>query len=280
AASLNDPKVTSKAGNREWHVVIENQTLAKRFSSHIKADFAQSEQLGATPETVDDEVLIDVPITVLESVELEAPAAKVLKPLRVSKQLRVKPLLTPDQKGAVYSEAVLELIRSAKKQLLFQNQYIKMKGADAGFFKQLVDALVEKSKVLKDFRIILRRENDSLTFDLSQLKRRGIAVERQVRLLTKTHTKGIIIDGRCVLLGSHNWSSLGVTLNRDASLIFDDEDVAQYYAEAFQVDWQRANEPRLTQSITESARPADGAAPPRGYVRMTLSEYLEEGAKQ
>jgi phosphatidylserine/phosphatidylglycerophosphate/cardiolipin synthase-like enzyme/V8-like Glu-specific endopeptidase len=277
AGSLDDPSVTGKAGNREWHVVIENDTLAKRFKNHIKADFVRSKELGGNLEAVDEEPLIDVPLTVLESVELEGAPARVLKPLRISKRLRVKPLLTPDQKGAVFSEAVLELIRSAKHQLLFQNQYIKMKGADAGFFKQLIDALVAKSQELSDFRIILRRENDSLPFDLSQLKRRGVAVDRQVRLLANTHTKGIIVDGRGVLLGSHNWSSLGVTLNRDASLIFEDEEVAQYYAEAFEIDWDRGNEPRFSRIMSEGVVPADGTEPPQGYVRMTLSDYLEEG---
>ena len=38
----------------------------------------------------------------------------------------MKPLLTPDQEGAVYSEAVLELIGSATDSLLFQIPYIGM----------------------------------------------------------------------------------------------------------------------------------------------------------
>jgi phosphatidylserine/phosphatidylglycerophosphate/cardiolipin synthase-like enzyme len=36
------------------------------------------------------------------------------------------------------------------------------------------------------------------------------------------------LDGNRVLLGSHNWSKSGVTLNRDASLIFDDAEIAGY----------------------------------------------------
>ncbi|HET6890547.1 MAG TPA: phospholipase D-like domain-containing protein [Pyrinomonadaceae bacterium] len=275
SASLDNPIVTSKAGNREWHVVMENDTLARRFRNHIKADFERSLELGGTEEALQEEVLVDVPLTVLESAELEAPAARVLTPLTISRRLKVKPLLTPDKKGAVFSKAVLRLIRSAESQLLFQNQYIKMGSANSGFLKQLVDALIEKSKELEDFRIILRKENDSLQFDLSELKRRGVNVEEQVKVLSNTHTKGLIVDGKRVLVGSHNWSGLGVTLNRDASLIFDDEEVAQYYTEAFEIDWERASEPRLDEVATEGVRLAEGAEPPPGYVRMTLSEYLE-----
>lgn len=275
-ASLDDPKVTSRAGNREWHVVVRNATLAKRFSNHIKADFEHSEELGGTPESIEDQIMVDVPLAFRESIDLEAPPARVIKPLRINRRVRVKPLLTPDKKGAVYSNAVLQLVRSAERQLLFQNQYIKMKGANGGFFKQLVDALVEKAQELDDFRIILRRENDSLDFDLSELKRRGVDLDRQVKVLSKTHTKGLIVDGRRVLVGSHNWSSLGVTLNRDASLIFDDEEVAQYYAQAFELDWDRASEPRIEEeAVFEGVRPAEGSTPPDGFVRMSLSEYLE-----
>ncbi|HEU4769592.1 MAG TPA: phospholipase D-like domain-containing protein, partial [Pyrinomonadaceae bacterium] len=275
SASLDNPTVTNRAGNREWHVVVRNTTLANRFGNHIKADFDRSADLGGTTESIEDQILVDVPLGFRESIETEAAPAKVLKPLRISRRVRMKPLLTPDKKGAVYSRAVLQLIRSAERQLLFQNQYIKMAGANSGFLKELVDALIEKAKSLDDCRIILRQENDSLDFDLSKLKQRGVDLERQVRVLPKTHTKGIIVDGRQVLVGSHNWSSLGVTLNRDASLIFDDEEVAQYYAEAFELDWNRSNEARVEEAVFEGVRPAEGSAPRQGFERMTLSEYLE-----
>lgn len=275
AENLNNPKKTGAAGNREWHVLINNITLAERFRNHIKADFEQSLELGGTPEAVEDQILVDVPSTVLEAIELEAAPSKVIEPRPISRRVRVKPLLTPDKKGAVFSKAVLRLIRSAKRQLVFQNQYIKMRGATSGFLKDLVDALGQKAEELDDFRIILRSGNEDLDFDLTQLKRRGVDVENQVKILDNTHTKGIIVDGERVLIGSHNWSGSGVTLNRDASLIFDDKEVAQYYLEAFEIDWARAREPRFEEVVDEGVLPAEGDAPPPGYVRMTLASYLE-----
>ena len=96
--SLDDPKVTSKAGNREWHVLIDNPTLAERFSNHIKADFERSKELGGDVEAAEPETLIDVPVTVLESMALEGSAARVLEPAERTRRFRVKPLLTPDKK--------------------------------------------------------------------------------------------------------------------------------------------------------------------------------------
>jgi V8-like Glu-specific endopeptidase len=277
AADLDDPRVTTRAGNREWHVVVQSPTLAERFRNHLEEDFRHAEELGGTLEAIDADVMIDVPLAALEAIEVEGPAARVLEPLVIHKRpVRLKPLLTPDRQGAVYSRAVLQLIRSARRSLLFQIPYINTRGADAGFLKQLVDALAERSRRIDDFRLLLRTPVNDLRFNMSQLKRRGIDLDR-VRLLANTHTKGMVVDDARVLVGSHNWSSAGVTLNRDASLIFDDAEVAKYYREAFELDWDRARDVSFDESVvTESPRPAEGDAPPPGFVRMTLAEFLEE----
>jgi hypothetical protein len=276
-ANLDDPSKTSAAGNREWHVIISNKTLADRFRNHIEADFEQSLTLGGRPEAVEDRLMVDIPLTMMEAVEAEGPPAHVVTPKTIKRKVRVKPLLTPDKLGAVYSNAVLQLIKSAKHQLLFQNQYVAMRGAANGsFLEKLVAALVDRSQHIADCRVILRSPLTDPNFNMSKLKRLGMNVHQVVRIVPNTHTKGIIVDGRRVLIGSHNWSSLGVTLNRDASLIFDDAEIAQYYAEVFELDWDRAREVSFTEvPVDESPRMASGEEPPEGFVRMTLSEYLE-----
>jgi phosphatidylserine/phosphatidylglycerophosphate/cardiolipin synthase-like enzyme len=158
---------------------------------------------------------------------------------------------------------------------VFQNQYINMGGAGSGFLKKLVDLLIKKSKELDDFRMILRSDVGDLRQNLEALKKRGLDL-RKVRRLPRVHTKGIVVDGQRVLLGSHNWSGLGVTLNRDASLIFDDEEIAKYYLSAFEIDWKRANRVRITEAV-EAPRIADPeSSPAPGYRRMTLAEYLDD----
>ncbi len=271
-----DPVAAAGSGNREWHVIIDNETLAQRLRHHIKADYERSLELGGTLEAVEEDSFVDMPLVLLERPELEKPPSRVIEPISIIRSVRVKPLLTPDRDGAVYSEAVLQLIRSAHRQLVFQNQYIAMRGAGGGFLQRLVAALIEKSRELEDFRMILRREDDDLLNNLSALQRQGLDVNRCCRTLPKTHTKGMVVDGQQVLIGSHNWSSLGVTLNRDASLIFDDTQIAEYYLTAFEIDWDRAlpfgGQARRS---GETPRLAVGPEPPAGFVRMTLSEYLE-----
>lgn len=273
---LDDPRKTSKAGNREWHVVLKNKTLADRFRNHILADMSRSVELGGTEEAIGGETLIDVPLAALEMVQLEAPAGQVFEPLDIGpRKVRVKPLLTPDRKGKVFTDAVLSLIESAEDQLVFQNQYIKAASAQ-GNLDKLVKALCEKSKVLDDFRILVRSGGDGFWDDMRALQRGGMDVHRCVRRIAATHTKGIVVDGKRVLVGSHNWSSDGVSLNRDASLIFDDREIAGYFLAVFDEDWNRSPELQVEEMAPEAApMVASGPKPPQGYVRMTLSEYLD-----
>jgi phosphatidylserine/phosphatidylglycerophosphate/cardiolipin synthase-like enzyme/V8-like Glu-specific endopeptidase len=276
---------TDLPGNREWHVVVRSRTLAARLRNHIEQDFRRSAELGGgvLPRGRESaEIFVDVPIE--EGVELERrPPGRVLAPRAFQGRIAVKPLLTPDREGAVYSEAVLDLIRSARETLLFQIPYIAMPSnprARRGFIDDLIAALAQKLRGLPDARLILRSGGSrysSPTHTAWYLKSRGVDIAARVRQLENHHTKGMIVDGARVLIGSHNWSKPGVTLNRDASLIFRDARIAAYYAEAFEIDWERANPIRPRRFVPEGALlEAVGDAPPPGYRRVRLADLLKD----
>ena len=94
----------------------------------------------------------------------------------------------------------------------------------------------------------------------------------KVRLQNHCHTKGIIVDGARVLIGSHNWTNQGTLVNRDASLIFEDEEIARYFEEIFWFDWKRLSR----QSVGgRRARPArDGEETPAGMRRVSWQEMV------
>lgn len=282
AADLNNlPKIRAKKGNREWHVVIKNKTLAALYRNHILADLKFSKQNGGVEEAVAEDTFVDVPIAIEESVEfeLEARAAtRILDPILINRRVKVKPLLTPDKKGKIYTDAVLDLIESAEDQLLFQIPYIdSYKDTAKGNLEKLVKALIRKSKEIDDVRVILRSDHGTWIPCAEDLKKRGLNLNKCFKHLPSTHTKGMIADGRRCLVGSHNWSGGGVTLNRDASLLFDDNEVAEFYRQAFEIDWARASRPVIPESaIAEAPRVADPETPvPQGFRRMTLEEFLE-----
>jgi hypothetical protein len=273
-------------GNREWHVIVKNRTLARRFRNHLLQDFKHSRTLGGgdvPPSKEATDIFVDVPIE--EGLILERrPASRLLKPQEFNGTIKVKPLLTPDHEGEVYSEAVLDLINSARESLWFQIPYIGMPSnprADRGFIDELIKALTQKLKTLDDARVLLRSGGSkfsSPTHAAWFFKSKGVKISERLRLIEDHHTKGMIVDRKRVLIGSHNWSQPGVTLNRDASLIFDDEGIADYFAQAFEIDWDRANpiKPKRFVKPEGVIREAVGVAPPVGYRRVRLSELLKE----
>ena len=262
-AQREDATTEDLPGNREWHVVIKNKSWLTRFRSHILQDLKRSDDLGGKelPKRLLDEILVDIPIDHRSS--WRAPAAGgVIEPRTIAfsanRKIKVRPLLTPTREGAVYSEAVLELIESAQHSLLFQIPYIGMPSKpneDRGFIDQLIKALTSKLKSLDDGRVLLRAGGSRILRAVTcglVFKSKGVDIDNRLRVIDNHHTKGMIVDGQRVLLGSHNWSKPGVSLNRDASLIFDDQEVAEYYADAFQVDWDRANKIRPRKFVTEA----------------------------
>jgi hypothetical protein len=88
------------------------------------------------------------------------------------------------------------------------------------------------------------------------------------------HNKTIILDGKVVMFGSHNWSNEGVKTNRDASLIFDDREVAGYLAQVYEYDWNRLATAHPTRSrprwrgITRKRLPASSECSSRRSSRI------------
>jgi hypothetical protein len=258
--------------NREWHVVVENANLARQFEKYILYDRANAKADAATeaPPPPTAYFLADEPA------EEAVPAGKptYFPPLRVAgRRVQVRPLLTPDN----YQEHVLALIETAERRLLFQNQSLSLLAPRGGEdrnderFAALVDALLAKQQAGVDVRIILRGEFAPVG-PLEQLQRRGFDM-RKVRLQNRCHTKGIVVDGERVLVGSHNWTNQGTLANRDASLIFEDEEIARYFEEVFWFDWKHLTR----QSVGgRRLRPASGdeAAVPRGMRLVSWQEIV------
>ncbi|HWX32264.1 MAG TPA: phospholipase D-like domain-containing protein [Steroidobacteraceae bacterium] len=81
----------------------------------------------------------------------------------------------------------------------------------------MIAALKDKIDQGLDVRIICRDTMKQESLDVL------IALDfpKEVfRFQPACHNKAIIVDGKTVMFGSHNWSSEGIKTNRDASLDF------------------------------------------------------------
>jgi phosphatidylserine/phosphatidylglycerophosphate/cardiolipin synthase-like enzyme len=93
-------------------------------------------------------------------------------------------------------------------------------------------------------------------------------------VLEKTRSR-IVVDRKRVLLGSQNWSNDGVSVNRDASLLFDDEELAGYFAKIFDHNWNNLAKRDIgSERVPIELVAADESTPP-GMVRLSWKDYME-----
>ena len=118
--------------------------------------------------------------------------------------------------------------------------------------------------------IVHKREKDGGWLE----KLRDIPFDTSViRLQDGVHNKGIVVDSKIAVVGSHNWSSNGTIDNRDASLIFFHTGIAKYFEKIFLHDWTRLASP--DGGATPRMRIANpGEATPSGFRRMKLKDLV------
>ena len=265
--------------NREWHVIVKNKALAGIFDKYLQFDFDEAGKFQA--DTTERAFVPEYDLLVPREL-IPTKVLKTFKPKVFSKSISVQPLLTPDN----YAAHVLKLIRSAKKKLYFQNQYIHLGAEEVRPepFNKLCTAIKEKVDEGLDVRIILRDLGDTRKM-LEELQDFGIT-GKHIKLQSACHNKGILIDSKRMLVGSHNYSGAGTTTNRDASLIIDDAQVTAYYEAVFLYDWDNrahkisSGERAMPIVVPRDVRNARALAPQFGpdvpLRRIPWTDYFED----
>jgi hypothetical protein len=217
--------------DRDWHVIIDQAHLAGVFEDYIKHDLAVAAAHNGPAEQAGP------PLTPPSLGSTETPAfATFFPPRTVTGTMRITPVLTPDP--GVYTTAVKDLIASATQTLYLQFQYIELPrqtDATSQDFVDLVQAVIARQAAGVDVKIIMS-EFEKAGY-LEQLQALGLDVVHNVKIQNNVHNKGIIADGQRVLVSSQNWSTDGTLHNRDAGVIIEHPDAAQYFQQIFLHDW-------------------------------------------
>jgi hypothetical protein len=276
-----------RAHNREWHVVVENETLAKLFQAYIDFDFSEAQRVPLdelAPPVLPD---LFVPIEVFDAALERAARVRYFDPLVVDRELEVQPLLTPDRDGRTRKHIFLEhacaMIRKAETKVYVQNQsFGLLEGDNEDEFETFFGLLREKQDAGLEVRIIFR---DAREFGagngpaqqrlLERLKDFGLDTDR-IKVQRRCHTKGIIVDGKEVMLGSHNLTTSGSLFNRDASLLVRDREVAAYFEQIFLFDWDTLATQDVDELVGGVRLALPGEPTPQGFRRVSLAEALGE----
>lgn len=223
-----DDQETARHSDRDWHVIIQSEALAKTFEAYLNNDFQIATQNAAnlSPAFKPPPNPTTPPTTIGTFTFAE--------PQPINAPVTITPLLTPDP--GVYQKAVLNLINAVKQSLYIQLQYIHPSSDPANAkFTELVDAVAAKINAGLDVKIILS-EFQTMKGGLDALQAAGINLDN-VRIQNNVHNKGFVFDHKVVVVSSMNWSGEGVLSNRDAGVIIENSAAAQYYEKVFLDDW-------------------------------------------
>lgn len=108
--------------------------------------------------------------------------------------------------------------------------------------EETLDALKRAHNRGVKIRVILERRvvggSNEEMFNL--LSSYGIDVRWASKTFKLTHAKFMIIDGKKVIVGSHNFSDSALTLNRETSVLLERTDVVEQFKSVFENDWMVA----------------------------------------
>jgi hypothetical protein len=222
-------QTNAQESDRDWHVIIQSPELANIFEAYLDNDFqvATLHAANLSPTLKQPKVPLSRPRMIGKFT--------FAKPASINEQATITPLLTPD--AGIYQSAILDLINSVQDSLYLQLQYIHPSSDPVNEnFTQLIDALAAKIDAGKDVKIILS-EFQKLKGGLDALQAAGINLNN-VKIQNNVHNKGFVFDHKKVVVSSMNWSGQGVLSNRDAGVIIDNANAAEYYEKIFLDDWE------------------------------------------
>jgi S1-C subfamily serine protease len=288
-AGENSTKITPlKQHNREWHAVIANRKLATMFQKFIEFDFREAERVPI--EEGLEAVLPDVFVpeaAFMEGIE-KAVQVQYFDPLIREREFEIQPLLTPDRDShsrRLFMDFAIKMIKKGTQRIYVENQSFNLLDEENNNdeFTEFFGVLRDKQNAGVDVRVIFRDAREFGSGNtapqqklLERLKDFGFDTDF-IRVQMRCHTKGIIVDGKEVLLGSQNLTNQGALFNRDASLLVRDPEVAAYFEKVFLFDWNTLATQEVDELVGGMRLAPPGVETPVGFRRVSVAELLGEG---
>jgi len=247
---LSHPPTTE---DRDWHVIVEDAGLARIFVAYLDFDYrtAAANQLSNQPaieKAIEDarakrarEANPTPPRQPKNAARARGSAGTLVAPKVFNNlSLRITPLLTPDKlpntQDGQYVTNVIRLIKGAQNSIYIQLQYIEASKGNGSLYDQLLQAIADQIVTNKDVKLIVSANYAEKWGE--KMKDEGVDLTANIRTLPNVHNKGFIIDGETVVVSSQNFSPAGIYENRDAGLVLESKQIAQYFGPIFDADWR------------------------------------------
>ncbi|NWF94591.1 MAG: hypothetical protein HXY34_00440 [Candidatus Thorarchaeota archaeon] len=217
-----------KEANREWSIAMTDTAVTGVYRDVFDYDWSRGTPYDAGTHGT------GTPLTYTESSSTyPRPFAT---PGQFSGQMNVTPIFSP----VTSLQGILYCINSARATLDIQIPYFTNVG-ESSVVDQIINAILAAKARGVTVRVITDEENDYL--EVAQIFHAHDipVVWHDTRWFSANHNKGIVVDGRLVLVSSINYSQGSITENREAGVIIENENVAQWFGEVFDYDWAIAD---------------------------------------
>ena len=245
--------VNNTFGNRGWGVIINNPDVADYFSKVFFEDWKPASK-DSFPFTPDDPIYGNkygcpppdfVPNRTIPTGNYSHP----FESKTISGEFNISPVLAPDT-SLMQTKSIIGMIKGAKKSVYVEQLYIyKNWGTYADpkpnpFLEAVINASRRgcEVKILLDSRYGKERNEETIEYVNAIATYEGLnlqakLIDNEAIGLNKTHNKGVIVDRSKVLISSINWNEYSPRNNREAGLIIENEDIAEFYTDVFLYDW-------------------------------------------
>lgn len=225
--------VDNSYGNREWGILIENESLANYLSTIFSYDWNPSFQdsiefneksftHGKPPEDFSMNYFIP-----------KGDYVAKFSPLYVNSSFNFTVILAPDNA----EKEIIKLLDSAEEEILIEQAYIEKEWD--GKINPFLKKIIEKNESGVRVKIILNYNPSYYSTNRMNEEICKLLKNIDVRLSDElnVHNKGVIVDGKKVLISSINWAENSVRRNREIGIILESKEIAEYFEKIFWYDW-------------------------------------------
>lgn len=225
-------------GNREWGVVVRNESLANFLLDVLKEDTDYAEDIIPFNPS-DFRYGNPYPDFVMNEGTPEGNYHPTFSPETINGTFNCTVILSPDNAEG----KICRLINSARKSILVEQLYIQKNWDGLNpFLREIVNKSDEdiKVRVIMNYNPSYESTNEMNEETMKYLKQNDIDVKfvySNWSYFSNMHNKGMIVDGNKTLVSSINWNENSVRNNREVGIIIENEDVGKYFTKIFNYDW-------------------------------------------
>lgn len=244
--------VNNTYGNRGWGITINNQDIADYFNKVFFDDW-KPESKDSFPFTANsvygNKYGNPGPDFEPNRTILTGNYTYLFDSKNIIGSFNISPVLAPDN-ALMQTKAIIGMINKAEESVYIESLYInKNWGTEANpepnpFLESTINASRRGCyvKILLDSTYSDAYNDETFEYVNNIATSEGLTLEaRLIDLettgLNKTHNKGVIVDGREVLISSINWNENSPKYNREVGVIIENEEVGRFYTDVFLYDW-------------------------------------------